>query len=338
MTHGIPPAPRHDFSMDLGDAELSARVSEGMRRVEDLLIARLSVGEDFVVDKVTHLATAGGKRFRPLVALLCSEFGAQPHSENTIKGAVITEMVHLATLYHDDVMDEAEMRRGVASANTRWNNTVAILAGDILFAHASEMMSEIDTATVKHFSETFSTLVTGQMRETIGARGEDPVAHYLKVIEEKTAVLISSAAYLGSYHAGASPEVVERCVTVGRAIGMIFQIVDDIIDLFSDPEQSGKIPGTDLREGVLTLPVLYAMREDSPAGEQLRDMLTGPLERDEDVAYAIELIRQTGGVEAALRVVRSYIEVVEEQLDALPDVPANRALRHLSAHSVDRVG
>ncbi|QPK83500.1 polyprenyl synthetase family protein [Corynebacterium qintianiae] len=338
MTHGIQPAPRHDFSMDLGDAELTARVAEGMGRVEDLLMGRLSVGEDFIVEKVTHLAKAGGKRFRPLVALLCSEFGPEPGSENTVKGAVIAEMVHLATLYHDDVMDEAEMRRGVDSANARWNNTVAILAGDILFAHASEMMSEINTETVKHFADAFGQLVTGQMRESVGARGEDPVDHYLKVIREKTAVLIASAAHLGSMHSGAEPEVVERCTVIGEAIGMIFQIVDDIIDIFSDSEQSGKTPGTDLREGVFTLPVLYALRDESPAGEQLRGMLTGPLERDEDVAYAIELIGQTKGREQALEVVRSYIAVVDEQLDQLPDSPANYALRHLSDHTVDRVG
>ncbi|SDM08915.1 heptaprenyl diphosphate synthase [Corynebacterium mycetoides] len=338
MTHGIQPAPRHDLSMDLGDAELSARVAEGMRKVEDLLMERLSVGEDFVVDKVTHLAAAGGKRFRPLVALLCSEFGPNPGGENTIKGAVVAEMVHLATLYHDDVMDEAEMRRGVESANARWSNTVAILAGDILFAHASELMSEIDTETVKHFADTFGQLVTGQMRESVGPRGGDAVEHYLNVIREKTAVLIASAAHSGSMHAGATPEVVERCTVMGEAIGMVFQIVDDIIDIFSDSEQSGKTPGTDLREGVFTLPVLYALREESPAGEQLRTMLTGPLERDEDVDYAIELIRQTDGRAKALDVVRSYIATVEEQLDALPDSPANRALRTLSQHTVDRVG
>ncbi|MGV0387555.1 polyprenyl synthetase family protein [Corynebacterium sanguinis] len=338
MTHGIQPAPRHDFSMDLGDVELTARVAEGLDKAERLLMERLTTGEDFIVDKVTHLATAGGKRFRPLIALLCSEFGPNPGSDNTIKGAVIAEIVHLATLYHDDVMDEADMRRGVASANARWNNTVAILAGDILFAHASEIMSEIDTETVKHFADTFGKLVTGQMRESVGARGGDPVQHYLTVIREKTAVLIASAARLGSLHAGASEEVVKRCETIGEAVGMIFQIVDDIIDIFSDSEQSGKTPGTDLREGVLTLPVLYALEDGSPAGEQLRGMLTGPLERDEDVAFAIELIGQTQARQKTLDTVRSYLSTVDEQLAELPDIAANRALRDLSKSTVERVG
>lgn len=338
MTHGIQPAPRHDFSMDLGDVELSERVAQAMGRAEELLMQRLSVGEDFIVDKVTHLAHAGGKRFRPLIALLCSEFGAEPGSVNAVKGAVIVEMVHLATLYHDDVMDEAAMRRGVESANVRWGNTVAILAGDILFSRASELMSEIDTATVRHFADTFGQLVTGQMRESVGARGSDPIEHYLAVIREKTAVLIASAAHLGSLHAGAEPEVVQRCSKLGEAIGMVFQIVDDIIDIFSDAGQSGKTPGTDLREGVFTLPVLFALQDESPAGEQLRGMLTGPLERDEDVDDAIELISRTNGRVKALEVVRTYLDVVDEQLRALPDTAANRALRTLAWNTVERVG
>ena len=238
-------------------------------------------------------------------------------------------------------MDEAERRRGVESANTRWTNTVAILAGDILFAHASRQMALMDLDTVAHFADTFSELVTGQMRETVGADGTgaaDPVEHYLKVIEEKTGVLISSAAYLGARHAGASDEVVERCSRIGDAVGMVFQIVDDIIDIFSDPEQSGKTPGTDLREGVFTLPVLYALQEDSPAGEELRGLLTGPLTNDADVARALELIGQTRGRERALDTVRGYVETVERELDALPDGPAREALRTMTRMTVERVG
>ncbi|WP_288833008.1 polyprenyl synthetase family protein [uncultured Corynebacterium sp.] len=338
MTHGTPPSASSEFTLELGDADLTDRIAHGMGRVEDVLYERLSEGEDFITDKVTHLMKAGGKRFRPLVALLCSEFGPEPGAENVVKGAAITEMVHLATLYHDDVMDEAAKRRGVDSANHRWGNTVAILAGDILFAHASRLMSEINTDTVRHFADTFAKLVTGQMRETVGARGGDPVEHYLKVIEEKTGVLIGSAAYLGARLSGAEDEVVRRCEEIGGAIGMVFQIVDDIIDIFSTSTESGKVPGTDLREGVLTLPVLYALREDSPAGEELRGLLTGPLTRDEDVSRALELIAATDGRERALDDVHRYLAVAEQQLDQLPDIPANRALRQLSRYTVERVG
>ena len=317
MTYGTTPSPRHGFNLDLGDDALNTRLNTGLEAVEELLITELNRGESFLTDKVTHLAKAGGKRFRPMVALLCSEFGPNPGAENVIRGAAVTEMVHLATLYHDDVMDEAERRRGVESANTRWTNTVA------------------------HFADTFSELVTGQMRETVGADGTgvaDPVEHYLKVIEEKTGVLISSAAYLGARHAGASDEVVARCARIGDAVGMIFQIVDDIIDIFSDPEQSGKTPGTDLREGVFTLPVLYALQEDSPAGEELRGLLTGPLTNDADVDRALELLGQTRGRERALETVRGYVDDVERELDALPDGPAREALRTMTRLTVERVG
>ncbi|WP_342318976.1 polyprenyl synthetase family protein [Corynebacterium mayonis] len=338
MTNGpTPPKPR-DFTMDFGDADLTARMRRGMEAVEKLLGERLGTGEEFITDKVTHLVQAGGKRFRPLVALLCSEFGPQPHTENVIKAAAITEMVHLATLYHDDVMDEAAKRRGVDSANHRWSNTVAILAGDILFSHASKTMSEIDTETVNYFADTFRLLVTGQMRETVGARGGDPVEHYLKVIEEKTGVLIAAAAHLGARHAGASKEIVEHCEGVGAAIGMVFQIVDDIIDIFSSSSESGKVPGTDLREGVFTLPVLYAMREDSPAGTELRELLTGPLTKDEDVEHALALISETAGRQRALEEVHRYLDIAEQHLDSLPDSPANRALRQVSTYTVQRVG
>ena len=338
MTYGTTRSPRHGFKLDLGDDALNARLNSGLESVEDLLLAELSRGEEFLTDKVTHLAEAGGKRFRPMMALLCSEFGPDPRAENVIRGAAVTEMVHLATLYHDDVMDEAERRRGVESANARWTNTVAILAGDILFAHASRLMSRMDLDTVAHFAETFEELVTGQMRETVGAEGSDPVEHYLKVIDEKTGVLIASAAYLGARHSGATDEVVERCARIGDAVGMVFQIVDDIIDIFSDPEQSGKTPGTDLREGVFTLPVLYALEEDSEAGEALRGLLTGPLTDDTDVARALELLSQTRGRERALETARGYLATVERELDALPDIPAREALRTMTRLTVDRVG
>lgn len=338
MTQGTQPSPRNDFAFDLGDTELTARVAEGMTAVEDVLAQHLAQGEDFVSEKVMHLAFAGGKRFRPLMTLLCSEFGPNPGCANVVRSAVLTEMVHLATLYHDDVMDEAERRRGVTSANSRWGNSVAILAGDALLAHASRLMGEIDTDTVAHFADTFQTLVTGQMRETIGVGSGNPVEHYLKVVEEKTGVLIASAAYLGATQSGAAPEVVESCQRLGAAIGVVFQIVDDIIDIFSDPSESGKTPGTDLREGVFTLPVLYALEEDSPAGQELRGLLTGPLQSDADVARALELLGQTQGRQRALATVHEYLAAVERELEVLPDVPARAALGSLAAYTVDRVG
>ncbi|MHA2788022.1 polyprenyl synthetase family protein [Corynebacterium sp. S7] len=338
MTFGTTPSPRNVSSVDLGDADLTARINEGMQKVENLLVEELSVGSEFVTEKVLHLAKAGGKRFRPMMTLLASEFGPNPGSENVIKAATVVEMVHLATLYHDDVMDEADMRRGVESANSRWGNSVAILAGDILLSHTSRLMSQLDTDTVRHFSETFGKLVTGQMRETIGPEGSDPVEHYMKVIEEKTGVLIASAGYLGSKHSGAPDEYVDALYNIGGAIGMIFQIIDDVIDIYSDTKDSGKTPGTDLREGVFTLPVLYALEDDSEAGEELRGMLTGPLHDDADVERALTLLAQTDGKARSLEVVRHYLSIVDDEIARLPQIPATDALRMLARYTIDRVG
>lgn len=324
--------------VDLGNPALNEDISVGMTRVEELLQKELSVGEDFIVEKVKHLAKAGGKRFRPMFALLASQYGDRPVSEDVIKAAVVVEMTHLATLYHDDVMDEAAKRRGVESANARWSNSVAILAGDILLAHVSRLMADLGTDTVRHFSETFGDLVTGQMRETIGVGDNDPIEHYMAVIREKTGVLIASAGYLGALHSGATPAHIEALRAYGAAIGMVFQIVDDIIDIFSASEDSGKTPGTDLREGVFTLPVLYSLREQTPVGEELRATLTGPLTDDVTVARVLDLLAQSTGREQALADVHRYLNEAESQLELLPQNATTDALRNLARFTVQRVG
>lgn len=333
------PPPPHAGEVDLGDDALNARIAAGMAAVENLLLTELNDGEDFITDKVTHLARAGGKRFRPLMALLASEFGSNPGSENVIKAAGVVEIVHLATLYHDDVMDEADRRRGVESANLRWGNSIAILSGDYLLSHASNLMAQLDTETVKHFAETFRELVTGQMRESIGeSPGLSAIEHYLKVIEEKTGVLIASAAHLGATHSGTTPEHVDSLREIGGLIGVIFQIVDDVIDIFSAAGESGKTPGTDLREGVFTLPVLLAMEQGDEVGEQLRELLVGPLHEDEEVERALALLHSSQAQDETLKVVNRYLARVEEKLEALPDIPARSALRYLSTYTVSRVG
>ncbi|MDO5098987.1 MAG: polyprenyl synthetase family protein [Corynebacterium sp.] len=324
--------------VDLGDEALNDQVLSGMSRVETLLRDELSKSADFLSEKVMHLTAAGGKRFRPMFALLASNYGPNPMCDDVIKAAVIIEMTHLATLYHDDVMDEAEMRRGVPSANARWDNSVAILAGDILLAHASRIMSELGVETVAHFADTFGELVTGQMRETIGPGETDPITHYMKVIDEKTGVLIASAGYLGSMHSGATEEIRTALRDFGAAIGMVFQIVDDIIDIFSESTDSGKTPGTDLREGVFTLPVLYALQEDSSVGERLRAILTGPLDDDAIVAEVLDLLAQSTGRDKALADVRHYLSIAEASLAKLPENPTTQALRALAQFTVARVG
>ena len=205
-------------------------------------------------------------------------------------------------------------------------------------AHASRIMSELGVDTVAHFAETFGALVTGQMRETEGPGTGDPIEHYMKVINEKTGVLIAAAGYLGALHSGADMETAVCLQAVGAAVGMVFQIVDDIIDIFSTPEDSGKTPGTDLREGVFTLPVLYALQEDTPVGAELRELLTGPLVDDASVDRALQLLARSNGRQKALADVHQYLAEAEEKLDQLPDNPTTRALRQLARVTVARVG
>lgn len=324
--------------VDLGDETLNEQVLHGMTSVEDRLRAELEKSPGFLHDKVLHLTKAGGKRFRPMFTLLASNYGPNPMCEDVFKAAVVVEMTHLATLYHDDVMDEAQMRRGVPSANTRWSNSVAILSGDILLAHASRLMSELGVETVAHFADTFGALVTGQMRETEGPGTGDPIEHYMKVIDEKTGVLIAAAGYLGALHSGADVATAQRLRDVGAAVGMVFQIVDDIIDIFSNSEESGKTPGTDLREGVFTLPVLYALQEDTEVGAQLRELLTGRLDDDASVNQALDLLARSDGRRKALDDVYRYLDIAERNLSELPDTPTTQALRHLAQFTVARVG
>jgi heptaprenyl diphosphate synthase len=236
-------------------------------------------------------------------------------------------------------MDEAQMRRGVPSANARWGNNIAILAGDYLFATASRLVSQLGPDAVRIIAETFALLVTGQMRETKGAGdADDAVAHYLKVVAEKTACLIAASGQFGGTFAGANADQVERLSRIGAIVGTVFQISDDIIDISSGPDESGKLPGTDLREGVHTLPVLYALEETGPAADRLREILKGPVTDDETLAEALNLLRASGGIAAAKATVAQYAAQARAELAGLPDVPGRRALASLVDYTVNRHG
>ncbi|WP_228800109.1 polyprenyl synthetase family protein [Nocardia farcinica] len=325
--------------VELGDAELAATVRNGLEEVEKLLIAELSDGEDFLQDAALHLAKAGGKRFRPLFTILTGQLGPRPTDPALITAGTVVELVHLATLYHDDVMDEATMRRGAPSVNSRWGNNIAILAGDYLFAHASRLTSTLGPDAVRIIAETFAELVTGQMRETMGAReSQDPVEHYLRVVWEKTGSLIAAAGRFGGTFSGADTAHIERLARLGDAVGTAFQISDDIIDISSASEQSGKTPGTDLREGVHTLPVLYALREEGAEADRLRTLLDHPLHSDDEVAEALELLGRSQGMVLAKEKLQYYADQAYAELAALPSGPANDALEQLVRYTIERVG
>ncbi len=328
--------------VDLGDAAFAAIVRDGVGRIEQLMDTELRSADEIMTESLTHLFRAGGKRFRPLFTVLSAQLGPNPEAADvTIAGAVI-ELVHLATLYHDDVMDEAEVRRGTPTANVRWGNNVAILAGDYLFATASRLVSRLGPEAVRLIAETFAQLVTGQMRETRGvtgaAEGSDPIEHYLKVVYEKTACLIAAAGRFGAMFSGADADQVERLSRLGGIVGTAFQISDDIIDIGSDSSESGKLPGTDVREGVHTLPMVYALREPGPEAARLRELLVGPIDDDEVVAEALALLRASAGMAKAKQSLQQYAAQARQELALLPDVPGRQALRTLVDYTISRHG
>jgi heptaprenyl diphosphate synthase len=323
--------------VELGDPDLTATTNAGLDRVEKLLHREVTSGYQFVTETSLHLIDAGGKRFRPLFTLLGAQMGPRPDADEVVTAATVVELIHLATLYHDDVMDSATMRRGAPSANSRWDNTVAILTGDFLFAHASRLVADLGPAAVRIIAETFAELVTGQMRETRGPRpDEDPVEHYLTVIAEKTGSLIATAGRYGGMFSGCSPEQIESLRRFGSAIGFAFQISDDIIDITSPSTSSGKTPGTDLREGVLTLPMLYALQDTGAAADRLRVLLARPITDDGEVDEALELLRAGPGVTRAQDVLAEHASAARTELAQLPDGPAGKALASLTTYVVAR--
>src|SRR5687767_11488340 len=244
------------------DPALAAALADGLEAVEERLREVVTASHPMLDLSARHLSDAGGKRVRPMLALLAAHLG-DATDPKVVDAAVVVELTHLATLYHDDVMDEAEVRRGAASANTRWSNTVAILTGDYLFARASDLTASLGTEATHIQSRTFARLVEGQISETAGPpAGADPVEHHLKVIADKTASLISTSARLGAMVAGAPAADVDTVARFGEVYGIAFQLSDDLIDIASDALALGKTPGTDLREGIRTLPVLLVLAQD----------------------------------------------------------------------------
>ncbi|MEO8328500.1 MAG: polyprenyl synthetase family protein [Candidatus Nanopelagicales bacterium] len=305
-----------------------------MDEVETQLRDSVSSNYPFVTETSRHLVDAGGKRFRPLLVLLAAESG-NPRSPGVVPGAVVVELTHLATLYHDDVMDDAKLRRGASSANARWDNTVAILTGDFLFSRASNILADLGPEAVRIQARTFERLVTGQIKETVGpAAGEDPVEHYLSVLSDKTGSLIATSGRFGALLSGATPAVVDLMTAFGERIGIAFQLADDLLDVSS--EESGKTPGTDLREGIRTLPTLHALASSDPADEELQQLLQGNLTDDTLHARALSLLRESDAMKRANADLHRYADDARSLLDPLPDGPAKSALEGMCDLVVSR--
>jgi heptaprenyl diphosphate synthase len=315
--------------LDLLDPALEESIRRGLGAVEELLRTSIQSNYPFVTETSRHLVEAGGKRFRPLVVLLASGFG-DPEAPAVVPAAVAIELTHLSTLYHDDVMDEAVLRRGAVSANARWTNSIAILTGDFLFARASEITADLGTEATRILAQTIAVLCEGQIRETVGPGSGDPIAHYRQVVAEKTGSLIATSGRLGALLSGAAPAVVAALTSYGDRIGAAFQISDDLLDITSPSGDSGKTPGTDLREGIRTLPVLLA--------EQDGLVLPGDLSDDAVLASALQALRGSDAIERARTELMAEAAGARDQLDGLPDVPARGALEILCDYVVTRTG
>ncbi|MEU6954265.1 polyprenyl synthetase family protein [Streptomyces sp. NPDC045714] len=330
------------FGLHVRDQALEADVQSGLAAVEAGLLEATKSDVPFITDAAQHLVRAGGKRFRPLLVMLASQFG-DPGAPGVVPAAVVVELTHLATLYHDDVMDEADVRRGVPSANTRWGNSVAVLTGDFLFARASHILADLGPEAVRIQAEAFERLVTGQILETAGPRdGRDPVDHYLDVLSGKTGSLVAVSGRFGAMMSGADERTVDVLTQYGERLGIAFQLADDVLDIASDSHESGKTPGTDLREGIPTLPVLrlraQAAADGKPDDLELVELLDGDLGDDAALDEVLRRLRAHPALEQARQDTVHYAQAARATLAPLPEGYAKSALEELCDAVVHRAG
>ena len=318
------------------DKNLIKSIQAGLENVETALLEAVTHTDPVANVTSRHLLEAGGKRLRPVLVLLGASLGDATKDE-VIKAAVVVELTHLATLYHDDVMDRAPMRRGVPTAHEVWGNSVAILTGDLLFARASQIVSRLGGKALTLQADTFERLCLGQLHETLGPQdGEDPIEHYLQVLADKTGSLIAASAELGVVYGDGPDEYREPLRIYGEKVGVAFQLIDDVIDILSD--ESGKTPGTDLRAGVPTLPTLLlrAQAATDPKAQELVEIIDAGLEDDAQLAKAVELLRAHPALEEAYQTAKQWADDAVLALAPLPDSPVKDALRVFAEAVVER--
>jgi heptaprenyl diphosphate synthase len=322
----------------VSDRALLNSLEAGLELVEEKLREATFHADRIAGAASRHLVDAGGKRVRPTLVLLAAQLG-NAKAQQVLEAAVVVELTHLATLYHDDVMDDAPTRRGVPTAQMKWGNSVAILTGDLLFARASQVGSHLGQASLTLQADTFERLCLGQLHETIGpAENEDAISHYIQVLADKTGSLISASARLGIMLSGAPAELEEPMRVFGEKVGVAFQLIDDVIDI-SEAGPSGKTPGTDLRAGVPTLPILL-LRRRAAAGDQsaaeLVSLIDGGLEDEAKLSEALTGLRELGlGDEAYLEAKRWADEAVEA-IQVLPAGSVKNALEQFAQAVIDR--
>jgi heptaprenyl diphosphate synthase len=313
-------------------------MTEDLARLEDELTRSVTSNDPFLTQIATHLISAGGKRVRPgfTIAAAATALALDaPASPEAITGGVAVELVHLGSLYHDDVMDEAEVRRTVDSVNARWGNLKAILAGDFLLARASELAASLGVEVAALLANTIGRLCEGQLLELQHAFSLERTEElYLRSIDGKTASLLAASCRIGGLVADLPRDHTEALTTFGYSYGMAFQIVDDVLDLVSTEEEMGKPTGHDLEEGVYTLPVLFTL--DGPTGGDLRPLLGGPVDaaaRDEAAA----IVRDGDGIDRAILRARAYADAGREALAVLPDSPGVVGLTAAADYLLDSV-
>jgi heptaprenyl diphosphate synthase len=322
-------------------------VATALDKVEGELAAAVASTDQLADVTTRHLLEAGGKRIRPLLTVLTSLLGDPGVGTGQVgevasqvrSAAVVMELTHLATLYHDDVMDEAPVRRGAPAAHRVWGNSIAILAGDLIFARASLLMASLGPEAVAIQSRTFERLVMGQLWETAGpAEADDPLEHYLRVIGGKTGSLIAAAGRLGAYFGGCDRATVEILEDYGEKVGMAFQLADDVIDLTSSSQASGKTPGTDLKERVPTLPVLLLRQSagTDPSAAAALELVDGPLDTDAQLAAAVAAVAGHPVIAEAWDITRGWSEEAVAVLAPLPDSPVKAALIAFAEYVVRR--
>lgn len=322
----------------LRDLQLKLALESDLERVEREISLAIESEFPFATAAASHLVGAGGKRFRPLLTLLAARIGTGVNP-NVITAAVVAELTHVATLYHDDVMDEAPLRRGTDSANARWGNTVAILTGDFLFAKVSRALAGLGPEAVRIHAETFERLCIGQINETRGPQdGQDPIAHHVQVLADKTGSLIATSLRYGAMFADVDTATTAALTQYGERIGVAFQLVDDIVDLASDSAASGKTPGTDLREGVPTLTTLLVASHARAQDTELVATLSGPIADEATVQQVIAELRTHPAIEQARAIASDWATQARSALAGVPAGPAREALASLCDYVVERTG
>lgn len=313
-------------------------MEDDLRRVEDELLEVVASEGEFLTEIASHLIRAGGKRVRPgfaIAAASVTDPDGSPATIEVLRGGCAVELVHIGSLYHDDVMDDATTRRGVKSVNAEWGNLRAILAGDYLLGRASELAAALGPEVAGLLATTITELCEGQILELESAyRPDRTIDSYERSVSGKTAALLATACRIGTLVAGLPRPVVESLTEFGKAYGVAFQVVDDILDVVATDEQLGKPAGIDLIEGIYTLPVLHSLG-DPTVGDELRSLLTRDI-TPEGRARARELTRAGGGVDIALDVARSWADKAAATLTGLPDTPGALALRAAADHLIER--